>query len=109
MTNPKGTWQIPKTSAKSFENKTTTNEDNHYAETMNWERARSEINVVPSKHLYYQTVKMRKNENHEINYNPVRSKPWENQPVGRINKPTISIVGDSPLEKCSKTSFQSRN
>ena len=107
MTDPKGPWQIPKTrtSAKSFENKTATNEDNHYAEAMNWATARSEINIVPSKHLYSEAVKMRKNENHEINCTPARSNPWENQPVGKIKKPTISIVGDSMLRNVRKRAF----
>ena len=50
--NLKCTWRSTKTSAKSFENKAATNEDDHFAETMNWETAKGEISVVPGKHLY---------------------------------------------------------
>ena len=69
---------------------------------MNWETARREINVVAGKNLHLEAVKMRKNENHEKNYTLARSKSWENQPVGRIYKPTISIVGDSLLRNVRK-------
>ena len=73
--NSKGTWQTLETLAKSSDNKTATNEDNAFAETMNLETVRSERNADPGKRFYSEAVKRRNNENYE------RSKPWENQPV----------------------------
>ena len=87
------------TIAKSSDNKSAINEDNAFAETMNLETVRSERNVVPGKRFYSEAVKRRNNENYE------RSKPWENQPVERISKPTISIVGDSLLRNVRKRAF----